>query len=240
MRRLTKTLVQLLHILITKPPPSISCQSKRGVSCPPADRGGNNHRPPIGPWPGWGHRGDVRCALDWGCSPIKDTAGGAPAPTTTSRAQPRWRRHSNQRRQVIHVYLQIRVRAAKQDLSHANSERILASASGCVPRADLLRHCSTTMLTNAAPFLIKSRRRRPVLVSQIGVAGTDTDGEKIVSYFMWTTSGPKLPPSPCRYTTSTAGLKSPGSVNSVGAGQLHGVHATQVNVGESRRGGVSS
>ena len=239
MRRLTNTLVQLLQFC-TKPPPSIPCLSKRGVSGPPADRGGNNHRPPIGPWPGWGHRGDVRFALDWGCSPIKGTAGGAPGPTTTSRAQPRWRRHSNQRRQVIRVYLQIRVRTAKQDLSRANSERILASASGCVPRTDLSRHCSTTMLTNAAPFLFKSRRRPPVVFSQISIAGTDTEGKKIVSVFMRTTSGKKLPPSPSRYTTSTGGLKSPGSVNSVGAGQLHGVHATKVNVGESRRAGVSS
>ena len=49
--------------------PPISRHTKQRVGAPPAGRGREDHRPPIGLRSGWGHRGDdVRGTLDWALS----------------------------------------------------------------------------------------------------------------------------------------------------------------------------
>ena len=63
------------------------------VPAPLQWRGGKDHRPPIGPWPGWGHRGDVRETADWALSPIMGAGDGSPALTATNLAP--WGWHSD-------------------------------------------------------------------------------------------------------------------------------------------------
>ena len=55
-----------------------------------------------------------------------------------------WTGTPNQRRQTDCLYRQMGIGAAPRELSRANGERILAPGYGCVPRADWLRHYSTT------------------------------------------------------------------------------------------------
>ena len=55
-----------------------------------------------------------------------------------------WAGTPNQHRQTKRLYRQMRVGAAQREISRANGERFLAPGYGCVPRADWLRHYSTS------------------------------------------------------------------------------------------------
>ena len=61
--------------------PYISRDPRRCVGDPPAARGEKDHRPSIARWSGWGHRGDVRDALDWALPSVVGTGDGPPALT---------------------------------------------------------------------------------------------------------------------------------------------------------------
>ena len=57
-----------------------------------------------------------------------------------------WAGTPNQHRQTNRLYHQMRIGATQRELSRANGERFLAPGYSCVPRADWLRHYSTTAL----------------------------------------------------------------------------------------------
>ena len=110
----------------------------------------------------------------------------------------------NQHRQTNRLYRQMRIGAAQRELSRANGERFLAPDYGCVPRADWLRHYSTTVLPNGAHFWYKADDGL-WWFGKIS-ARTSSDGEYLVLFL--DDRGPiKLPLSPAHYTTSTGGVQ---------------------------------
>ena len=68
-----------------------------------------------------------------------------------------WAGTPNHHRPTNGLYRQMRIGAAQRELSRANGERFLAPGYGCVPRADWLRHYSTTVLSNGAHFWSKAK-----------------------------------------------------------------------------------
>ena len=74
-----------------------------------------DQRPPIVPWSGPGHRGDVRDALDWALSTIMGTGDGPAALTTTHLALLGWDSEPAPLKQTAYT-----VRFAQRELSRAN------------------------------------------------------------------------------------------------------------------------
>ena len=115
-----------------------------------------------------------------------------------------WAGTPNQHRQTNHLYRQMRIGAAQRELSRANSERFLGPGYGCVPRADRLRHYSTTVLPNGTHFWYKADDGLWWLGKFS--ARTSIDGEYLVRFL--DDPGPiKLPLSPAHHTTSTGGVQ---------------------------------
>ena len=113
-----------------------------------------------------------------------------------------WAGTPNQHRQTNRLYRQMRIGAAQRELSRANGERFLAPSDGCVPRADCLRHYSTTVLPNGAHFWHKADDGLWWL-GKI-TARTPIDGEYLLRFL--DNPGPiKL--SPAQNTTSTGGVR---------------------------------
>ena len=110
----------------------------------------------------------------------------------------------NQPRQTDRLHRQVRTGAAQREFSRANGERFLAPGCGFVPRADWLRHYSTTVLPNGANFWYKANDG----LWRLGKisARTFIDEEYLVRFL--DDPGPtKLPLSPAHYTTSTGGVQ---------------------------------
>ena len=97
----------------------------------------------------------------------------------------------------------MRIGPAQRELSRANGERVLIPGYGCVPRADWLRHCSTTVLTPGAHFWYKGDDGLWWL-EKIS-ARTTTDGE-YSERFLDDPGPTKLLLSPAHYTTSIGGV----------------------------------
>ena len=141
----------------------------------------------------------------------------------------------NQHRQTNRLYRQMRIGAAQRDFSRVNGERFLAPGYGCVPRANWLRHHSTTVLLNGAHFRYKADDDLWWL-GKIS-ARTSTAGEYLVRFL--DDPGPiKLPLSPAHYTTSS------GRVQGSWCLQLHRdrsvARGIQSNVDESRGADVAN
>ena len=127
----------------------------------------------------------------------------------------------------------MRIGGAQRELSRANGERFLAPGYGRVPRADWVRHYSTTVLPNGANLWY---------IADDGLwwlgkisSRTSTDGEYLVRFL--DDPGPiKRPLSPAPYTTSTRGVQVFWRLQlRQGRSVARGI---QSNVGESRGANV--
>ena len=130
--------------------PPIPRDPRRRVGAPPPAKGETDHRPSIGPWQGWGYRGDVRDALDWVLPSVVGTADEPAAHTPADLALLGWHSEptpSNKPPISSDAYWSCTTGAFP-----CKRRTFLAPGYGCVPRANWLRHYSTTVLPNGAQF----------------------------------------------------------------------------------------
>ena len=128
----------------------------------------------------------------------------------------------------------MRIGAAQREFSRANGERFLASGYGCVPRADWLRHYSTTVLPIGAHFwyIVDDGLWWRGKIS----ARTFIDGEHLVRFL--DEPGPmiKLSLSPAHYTSAHYNL----AHYTTSTGGVQGSWCLQLRRGRSVARGIQS
>ena len=126
------------------------------------------------------------------------------APTSADFALLGW--HSEPTpRQTNRLYRQMRIGAAQRELSRANGQRFLAPGYGRVPRADWLRHCSTTRCPPMGPIV----GTKPMTAcGGWGKSALEQPPTGNIWYVFLDHQGPiKVPLSPAHYRTSTGSVR---------------------------------
>ena len=175
--------------------------SRRRFESSSTTRVGEDHRTLIGSQSRWGHRGDVRDALDASFWTVLGTR--------MDLFRPQISRYSagttNQCRVSNRPYRWMPIGAAQRELSRSNGERFSAPGYGCVPRAEWFSSYSTNVLSNVAhvSFDVDDGLRGLGKIS----ASTTTDRVYWVRLldYAWSI---KLPLTPAPYTTLTGAVRS--------------------------------